>query len=403
MFGIVWLAILLGGALRASSADAAPARRVYPHFGSGSTDTTAIVRTPVVSQTPAGVRALARGGVTHSDSLADSLDTQDASALAFGVATYPVIVPETNERVQQFLRMYTVTKRRTFQGWLNRAGPYFPLVAKKLSDAGLPIELACVVFIESGFNLGARSWAQAVGPWQFIAGTARLFGLSVTRDVDERHDIERSTEAAAKMFARLYDTFGSWPLSLAAYNCGEGCVGRAVGRQRTSDFWSMRLPRETQDYVAQFMAVLLILRSPEQYGFTLPGSDPLVYREATTTRRTNLSSLARRCGVEPSTVLSLNPAYRGGWAPAGRTIRLPLAVEPDVANTALAVEDTPAAKQRVPRATPRHRVRERDRSDAGHRGSSSASQTARAARLRIAPPPGDATDSHSLARAAEAR
>lgn len=380
-----------------TSARAAVTRRVYPHFGSGSADSSA-ARRSVASSTPAGIRALARGGYSAADSLADSTGSQYTDANV-GLAAYPVIVPETNERVQSFLRMYTGSRRRTFQGWLNRSGPYFPLVAKKLADAGVPIELACVVFIESGFNLGARSWAQAVGPWQFIAGTARLFGLSVTRDIDERHDIERSTEAAAKMFARLYDRFGSWPLSLAAYNCGDGCVGRAVGRQRTSDFWSLRLPNETQNYVAQFMAVLLILRNPEQYGFTLPGSEPLVYREAHTTRRTNLAALARRCGVEAGAVTSLNPAYRNGWAPSGATLRLPLAVAPDVANDALAIEDAPAAKP-APRNGPRHRIRERERSDAGHHSRTPDTQAARARATRSSH---DVADEIALARASEAR
>ena len=96
---------------------------------------------PAVSTTPAGVRALARGGAVHADSSADSLSFND-TAISVGIAAYPMIVPESNERVQTFLRMYTGTKRRTFQGWLNHAGPYFPLVARKLSDAGLPIELA---------------------------------------------------------------------------------------------------------------------------------------------------------------------------------------------------------------------------------------------------------------------
>jgi membrane-bound lytic murein transglycosylase D len=268
---------------------------------------------------PTPVPTIPPGGVDSTGTL---------GAPPTGLVAYPVILPENNARVNAFVAAYTGSKRRTFQSWLDRSGPYFPMVASVLQREHLPIELACVVFIESGSQLGARSWAQAIGPWQFMAGTARLFGLSVTRDIDERHDMQRSTEAAARMFTHLYNMFGSWPLCLAAYNAGEGRVQRAIQRQGTTNYWALRLPRETENYVAQFMAILVILRDPARYGFTLPGSQPLVYREVAVTRGTRLSSLARELRVSAAVIARLNPAYKRGWAPAGSKVKLPIASSP---------------------------------------------------------------------------
>src|SRR5204863_6588731 len=113
----------------------------------------------------------------------------------------------------------------------------------------------------------AKSVARAVGPWQFIRGTARLFGLEMTPYKDERRDPELATRAAARYLRRLYELCdGSWPLALAASNSVEGTVQRAIRRQRTSDFWALRPPRETKDYVPKFMAAMEIASDPGRYG-----------------------------------------------------------------------------------------------------------------------------------------
>ena len=136
-----------------------------------------------------------------------------------------------------------------------------------LKKEGLPPDLVHLVFVESGFNVHARSVSAAVGPWQFLRSTGRLFGLTVNQWVDERKDPEKSTVAAARYLKHLYSIFGDWPLALASYNAGEGTVLRAIKRQGTTNYWDLRLPRQTEDYVPQFMAVLAISRDPEKYGF----------------------------------------------------------------------------------------------------------------------------------------
>src|SRR6185503_12036162 len=147
---------------------------------------------------------------------------------------------------------------------------------------GVPEELANLVFVESGFNMHAKSMARAVGPWQFIRGTAKIFGLKMTPYVDQRRDPELATRAAARYLRRLYQMFdGSWPLALAAYNSGEGTVQRAIKKQKTTDFWKLRLPRETQDYVPKFLAAMEIASDPERYGFATPERSPLQYDRVT--------------------------------------------------------------------------------------------------------------------------
>jgi membrane-bound lytic murein transglycosylase D len=191
----------------------------------------------------------------------------------------------------------------------------------------VPEELANLVFVESGFNMHAKSVARAVGPWQFIRGTARLFGLEMTAYKDERRDPELATRAAARYLRRLYTMFdGSWPLALAAYNAGEGTVQRAIRRQGTHDFWSLRLPRETQDYVPKFLAAMEIASDPQRYGFDLPENSPLRYDMVTVHGPVDMKELSRVSTVEVDELQRLNPVFVRHRMPAdkeGTLIRVP--------------------------------------------------------------------------------
>src|SRR6185295_4407458 len=168
----------------------------------------------------------------------DALRTDDGQD---GAGTTPPklrgVKAERNDRVDKWLDYFTGPGRDEFQVYLSRSGVYMALLTHSLRAEGVPEELANLVFVESGFNMHAKSMARAVGPWQFIRGTAKLFGLEITPYVDERRDPELATRAAARYLRRLYGTFdGSWPLALAAYNSGEGTVLRAIRRQKTNDF-----------------------------------------------------------------------------------------------------------------------------------------------------------------------
>jgi len=224
--------------------------------------------------------------------------------------TLKPVEPERNERVDVWMAYYTGRGRERFQLWITRSASYMDLLTKNLRAEGVPEELANLVFVESGFNMHAKSVARAVGPWQFIRGTARLFGLEMTPYKDERRDPELATRAAARYLRRLYEMFdGSWPLALAAYNSGEGTVQRAIRRQRTTDFWSLRLPRETKDYVPKFMAAMEIASDPERYGFDVPENSPLRYDEVVVEGAVDLREIARVSGVEVEELERLNPVF----------------------------------------------------------------------------------------------
>ncbi|HTM00369.1 MAG TPA: lytic transglycosylase domain-containing protein, partial [Candidatus Omnitrophota bacterium] len=237
------------------------------------------------------------------------------------------VVPETNERVEKWMTYYTGRGRDVFQKWLSRSGNYMDLLTQNLRAEGVPEELANLVFVESGFNMHARSVARAVGPWQFIRGTAKLFGLEITPYVDERRDPELATRAAAKYLRRLYEMFdGSWPLALAAYNSGEGTVLRAIKRQKTNDFWSLNLPRETREYVPQFMAAMEIASDPERYGFTVPENSPWSVDAITVRGPIDLQLLSKVTEVPLDELERLNPAFVRHRSPAdreGTMVRVP--------------------------------------------------------------------------------
>jgi membrane-bound lytic murein transglycosylase D len=237
------------------------------------------------------------------------------------------IQTERNERVEKWLNYYTGRGRERFQIWLQRSGTYMDLLTRNLRAEGIPEELANLVFVESGFNMHAKSVASAVGPWQFIRGTARIFGLEMTAYKDERRDPELATRAAARYLRRLYTMFdGSWPLALAAYNSGEGTVMRAIKRQKTRDFWKLRLPRETQDYVPKFLAAMEIASDPERYGFQAPEHSPLQYDRVTVKGPVDLKEVARVGGVDMDELKRLNPVFVRHRAPGdkdGTEIKVP--------------------------------------------------------------------------------
>lgn len=249
------------------------------------------------------------------------------SASAGSPARLAPIVPERNDRVDKWLDYFTGRGREQFQRWLSRSGSYMDLLTRGLREEGVPEELANLVFVESGFNMQAKSVARAVGPWQFIRGTAKLFGLEMTPYVDERRDPELATRAAARYLRRLYDLFdGDWALALAAYNSGEGTVQRAIRRQGTNDFWSLKLPRETRDYVPQFMAAMEIASDPERYGFEVPENSPWRVDRVTVEGPVDLKLISKVSEVPLDELERLNPSLTRHRMPAdkeGTDLRVP--------------------------------------------------------------------------------
>jgi membrane-bound lytic murein transglycosylase D len=222
---------------------------------------------------------------------------------------------QQNDHVQHFLEQYqTGYRREVVEGWLARSGRYLPMVLDVFRQKGLPEELVFTAMIESGFNPIAVSRAGAKGLWQFMAPTARRYGLRVDRWLDERLDPEKSTVAAANYLKDLYAIFGSWELSQAAYNAGEMKILRAIAGTGTRDFWSLTRSRllrdETKNFVPAIHALTIIGQEPEQYGFTVTPDEPLSYEQITVPRGTSLKHVAGLSGIALADLVRLNPELR---------------------------------------------------------------------------------------------
>ena len=249
-----------------------------------------------------------------------------------------------HDRVQYYLSFFQGPARERFGIWLTRMPRYEAMVRQRLSEQGLPGDLVYLALIESGFSNTAVSRARAAGMWQFMKGTARLYGLRVDAWVDERRDPYRATEAAARHLRDLRNRFGSLYLAAAAYNAGAGKVSRGIARMdedslTDSTFFRLydtRLLRlETKDYVPKLIAAALIAKEPERYGFppmadSTPqvGWDSIIVHDAT-----GLDVIARLADTTVAAVRELNPMYlRMATPPRSRSvIRVPRGTGPQVA------------------------------------------------------------------------
>ncbi len=225
-----------------------------------------------------------------------------------------------NWRTEHWLRYFKGKGRRHFTRWLERVEMYRDIIEPILIEQELPRDLMYLSVIESGLNLNARSCVNATGPWQFMAGTGRLFGLRINWWVDERKDIVASTYAAANYLKYLYSLFGRWDLALAGYNAGEYRVAGAISRQKTEDYWQLRLPSQTKWFVPKYMAALIIGRDPAAHGFKIKNVKPITFDIVRIDRSTDLKHVSKGADCTVTRLKKLNPALKRWATPPGMEI-----------------------------------------------------------------------------------
>ncbi|MBF7682870.1 LysM peptidoglycan-binding domain-containing protein [Acinetobacter sp. B5B] len=208
-----------------------------------------------------------------------------------------------------------------------RASRYLYHTVKEAERRGMPTELALLPVIESSYDPSATSSAAAAGLWQFIPSTGKIYGLQQTGSYDARRDVVESTRAAYEFLGTLYNQFGSWELALAAYNAGPGRVQQAINRNAAAglptDYWSLKLPQETMNYVPRFLAVAQIVKNPKVYGINLP---PIAnrphFREIQVQPGVSLLQIAELTGLSRTELSTLNPGYRGDFIDAASPGRI---------------------------------------------------------------------------------
>ncbi len=232
-----------------------------------------------------------------------------------------LIVPD-QPAVDYWTRRFSGEKHKSFQIQLDRAQNYVVPCQEVFRELGLPEDLVYVALVESGFTPTAQSRAAAVGMFQFISTTGKRFNLEQNRWVDERRHPFKAARAAAEYLSVLYDTFHSWPLALAAYNCGENAVQGALDQSRLQSFWELAqygyLPSETRDYVPKVLATIRIVRDTRQYGFQY---DPQHYTPKHETvpvpGGVKLAWIEKQTGVPESCLQSCNPELCRAATPPG--------------------------------------------------------------------------------------
>src|SRR5271169_6123904 len=170
---------------------------------------------------------------------------------------------------ERFDREFTIVTQSHAQVylWLKRTERYFPWIEKQLASRGLPDDLKYVAVAESDLISSAVSHAGAAGPWQFMANTATCYGIKESEAIDERYDFEKSASAAIGYLKDLHDVFQNWTLAIAAFNCGERRIQVETGKQKTNNYYFLKLPQETERYVFRILAIKEVLQNPEQYGY----------------------------------------------------------------------------------------------------------------------------------------
>jgi len=225
-----------------------------------------------------------------------------------------------NAEVKRRIKQYTVQQRNMSEILLGRSSIYFPIFEDIFLEKGLPLDLKYLSVVESGLRPVATSRSGAAGLWQFMRPTGRMMGLKINRTIDERRDVEKSTEAAAEYLLHLYERFDDWTLAIAAYNCGPGNLRKAIRRSGGKrNFWEIKkyLPRETREYVPKFIAISYVMNYYYEHGLVpeIPSEDLTNTSSAQVFEKINLRKLSSELDLELNILKTLNPSYIRNYIP----------------------------------------------------------------------------------------
>lgn len=225
-----------------------------------------------------------------------------------------------NALIQSYINYYQGRGRGTMEQGLRRSGRFMAMSRKIFKEEGVPQDLVWLCQVESAWLPNARSWAAAVGLWQFIAGTGTRFGLQIDSWVDERSSFEKATRASARYLRFLADRYdGNWELAMAAYNTGEGRIDAAIAKSGYADFWEIYerglIPRETRNYVPNILATIIIAKNPQRFGFAVDPEPSLTYDYVKVNNLVDLKLVADATDASPDLIEALNPELKRGVTP----------------------------------------------------------------------------------------
>lgn len=229
------------------------------------------------------------------------------------------ILLEYNDNVRAYIDVYMIKRRDHFQEILNKSKLYFPIFEEYLDRYNLPLELKYLAVVESALDPKAKSSSGAMGLWQFMLNSGKMFDLDVTTFTDDRCDVRKSTEAACKYLQYLYTTFGDWQLALAAYNGGAGELQKAIERSGKKNYWELRpfLTEQMRGYVPAFIAVAYSMNFYGKHGFEINPSVvgftdvDSVYLQ----KPSSLSKIANLLSLDLTTLANLNPIFTKDFIP----------------------------------------------------------------------------------------
>jgi membrane-bound lytic murein transglycosylase D len=253
---------------------------------------------------------------TLKQTLPDSVYIQRLQSLQSAVSL------SYNHTVRNFITMYTARKPKQVAVMLGLANYYFPIFEEALDRYGLPMELKYLPIIESALNPGANSVASAVGLWQFMYPTGKMYKLEISTFVDERRDPIKATDAAVRYLRDLYAIYKDWHLVIAAYNCGPGNVNKAIKRSNNArDYWKIyyKLPKETRGYVPAFIAANYVMNFYQSHNILPKNPDfPIITDTLMVQQYLHFNQISEVIGISVDQIRTLNPQYRRDIIPASK-------------------------------------------------------------------------------------